>query len=134
MLIDTLNTQSYWIGRIYPREVMEKAISDKMNDIKQRKFVGIFIENYDSDQRYSPKIDISDVSHLFLSAYMNDREQIEGDIEILQTEKSNRLNEYMKYHPERIRFFPRGIGKVGPDNKTVTEFELISIDAYLMEV
>ena len=107
-------------GRIYPRDVIEKALPAFKKLIKNECALG-FIETKGG----SGMVNIDNATHLITKA------ELKGSVLKARIRPLNQkyLSEYMEsaYKNNRIKFYMRGLGTVNAD-RTVSHFEILSID------
>ena len=114
-VIDKLNRNN----RIYPKEVMEKAISEYRKQIDEKRSLG----ELDPQPEYS--IFLTNASHIVTDLRIEENNLV-ADIDILTTPRGIELQR--RLDSNSIEFVTRGLGKFGKEN-TVTEYILISVDA-----
>lgn len=118
-------------GRIYTKEVMEKAVNEYNKSIAERKALGeIYVKG--SDRVYDTTVDLSNVSHIVDKLEIVD-DKVIAEMTVLNTPRGDDL---IKLHNnELIAFRPRGTGELTSNaaegNNTVSNYTMISIDAML---
>jgi hypothetical protein len=108
-------------GRIYPKEVMEKAINDNEQLIKNK---GFMVSVYDEHSDPSNTINLTKVA-----AFVNDckieNDMVVADIELLNTPMGNYIKENID-KPWSVR--PVGFGKLTQNEQgqhVVSDYELL---------
>ena len=93
--------------RIYPIPVMQQALEEIQEDIKQRGFVGTL------DHEPTPKVSVKEISHVITKLSLAPDGAVIGEAEALDTVPGKHLQELMK---SRIRLgvSTRGTGAVKP--------------------
>lgn len=117
-------------GRLYPREVLEKAVQEfNRNHKHSMSMLGQL------GMPETAKIQFSKASHLVKNLRMQG-DYLVGDFKIINTPAGNQLLEMMK-KPDSVAFRTQGMGtvKVNDDGVAVIQddFKLITVNAVSME-
>ena len=117
-------------GRVYPTDVVAKAVEKYREQIAERRGLGII-----ADYQHNPNIDIdlSKVSHIVESIDIVDNELRVG-VRVLGTPAGESLQKLLA--DGGISFRPRGIGFLRQNEEghsVVSDYTLISVDAILTE-
>lgn len=105
--------------RVYPKEVLEKALEEYSKRVKQ----GIA---YCEIETIEPKISLVNCSHRVLDIKLNENQNIECDIEILETPMGKKLKELFEMgkcsaHPIFIATTKIVTSETGDRQETVDE-------------
>ncbi len=116
---DTLNQN----GRIYPRSILEREITNYQKFIRERRALG------ECDHPDSSVVELKNVSHLVTSATV-DGDDVVGTIEILDTPSGNILKSLIKAGVT-LGISSRGVGSTRSDGGSQIvqdDFQLICFD------
>ena len=110
-------------NRIYTKACIEKAISDTKKLVEERRFMG---ELHETTSYHDTTVNLMRASHLVTELRLEESRFV-ADVQILKTPMGIVLQRLVD--SDQVYFVPRGIGKL-EENGTVTDYTLISIDAY----
>lgn len=112
-------------GRIYPRSILDRELKKYQESIKENRALG------ELDHPESGIINLSNVSHMVLSANWNEKNEIVGKIKILNTPAGNIIKNLLA-DGVLLGVSSRGMGSTRDINETTVEvlddFELICWD------
>lgn len=106
-------------GRVYPPEVLKKAVAKAQSRIKAGTFVG------EIDPPGDGKTRLRDVSHRVTTMRVDDQGRIVGDVEVLDTAAGKMLESMLQGGVE-MYITTKGTGAVD-DNGVVSDFKLLSV-------
>ena len=128
MLVDVKNGN----GRLYPKDVMEKALVEYKKKIADKTTLGVFHSHEHFD--YSPEINLQEVSHIVTEADINFANELRVSMEVLHTSRGRQMIAWQKrFGADSIEFRCSGMGSIKEvDGVTVIQddYQLLSIDAY----
>lgn len=108
-------------GRVYSREIWEKAVEDYQRHIKEPTMQSLMEFDHPSDRVYvDPLKAIAKIEELYI-----DGDYVMGKAKLLETDEANRLKNIID-EGIPIGVSSRGVGEVM--NSMVTEYELITYD------
>jgi hypothetical protein len=122
LITDTPNKN----GRIYPREVVEKALLEYQKQIDEKRSIGCI---WSDDHYQTETIDLSKASHIVNSAKLDGNNLI-IEAQTLKTPMGEVLAEIIENDKGTVPLWglrPRGFG-VLDENKKIGNYELISFD------
>lgn len=107
-------------GRIYPRELWEKAIKE-VNDERQGRVFGHI------GMPSGLAVELENVSHI-VGHLRIDGDEVLGEVVVMATPKGKELQKLMEQVKEgKLQFRTAGSGTVGPDG-VISDFHLTSIN------
>jgi hypothetical protein len=123
-LLQKANTKNH-NGRIYPPEVLSREISKYKSLVQERRALG------ELDHPESPVVELKNAALLITEISMNDKGEVIGDVEILDTPQGNILKNLIKQRV-KLGISSRGLGSLqneGDFDVVQDDFELIAFDA-----
>lgn len=123
-LLQKANTKNH-NGRIYPPEVLKREIERYNTLVRERRALG------ELDHPESPVVELKNAALLITEIYMNDKGEVIGDVEILDTPQGNILKNLIKQRV-KLGISSRGLGSLqneGEFDVVQNDFELIAFDA-----
>lgn len=123
-------------GRVYPREVMEKAIAKYQTLIDKKQAVGVIVDPSDTP---STRIELKDVSHLVTAMRIEDNGDVVMEAQTMRTENGKKLAVMLQTIPvmeqfgidSRVRGDIRGLGNLDEEGKVQDGFEIVCTTLYL---
>ncbi|RMD47051.1 MAG: hypothetical protein D6834_01515, partial [Aquificota bacterium] len=112
---DTINEN----GRIYPKKVLEKALNEFKNRIKEGRAVGTIEHPSDG------KTKAYEISHKITDIYMNEQGDVIGEAIVIETSKGKELKALLEAGVS-IGISSRGFGSMKPvekDGRTIYEVQ-----------